>query len=160
MQRPIPLAAVLLTAAALAAAPATLPARAQTAPQPAPSPAVPSPAVPATPTQPALPGVVATTNNPNLAVATIKLESGTRAGKIIGSAVQNEGGERIGSIDDLILSRDDKVIMAIVSVGGFLGLGSKLVAVPWSQLRMEKDYLIMPGATKDGLNAMPNFTYG
>lgn len=154
MQRSLPPAAALLAAAALAAIPAVAPA--QTAPQPAPTPVAPT----TPPAQPALPGVVATTNNPNLAVAAIKLESGTRASKIIGAAVQNEGGERIGSVDELILSREDKIVMAIVSVGGFLGLGSKLVAVPWSQLRMDGDHLVMPGATKDGLTAMPNFTYG
>ena len=105
-------------------------------------------------------GVVATTNNPNLAVSTVKLENGTRASKIIGAAVYNDGSERVGSVDDLIMTRDDRITMAIVSVGGFLGLGSKLVAVPWSQLRMDADKIVMPGVTKDGLNGMPSFTYG
>ncbi len=102
-------------------------------------------------------GVVATTNNPNLAVATIRLESGVRAGKIIGEAVQNEHDDRVGTVDDLILSPESKVTMAIVSVGGFLGMGSKLVAVPWTQLKAQGDHLILPGATKASLNAAPNF---
>ena len=107
----------------------------------------------------ALPGVVATTNNPNLSVATVRLETGMRASKIIGAAVHNEANERVGSIDDLIMTRDDKVTMAVISVGGFLGLGSKLVVVPWSQLRVDGDKVVMQGATKEGLNAMPNFTF-
>jgi sporulation protein YlmC with PRC-barrel domain len=104
-------------------------------------------------------GVVATTNNPNLAVATIKLESGVRAGKIIGEAVQNDQNQRVGTVDDLILSPESKVTMAIVSVGGFLGMGSKLVAVPWQQLTTAGDHLVLPGATKASLNAAPTFQY-
>jgi len=104
-------------------------------------------------------GVVATTNNPNLAVATIRLETGVRAGKIIGEPVQNEHNERVGTVDDLILSPESKVTMAILSVGGFLGMGSKLMAVPWSQLKAAGDHLVLPGATKASLNAAPNFQY-
>ena len=128
-----------------------------TQPQPsttAPSTAASEPSSPSSPT-----GVVATTNNPNLAVATIKLESGVRAGKIIGEPVQNEQNQRVGTVDDLILSPESKVTMAVVSVGGFLGMGSKLVAVPWGQLKAEGDHLVLPGATKASLNAAPNFQY-
>ena len=119
--------------------------------------AQPAPVSPAATSAPG--GVVATTNNPNLAVATVKLESGTRATKLIGSAVYNETNEKVGSIDDLIMTRDDKITVAIIAVGGFLGVGSKLVAVPWQQLRQEADKLVLAGATKDSLNGMPNFQY-
>ena len=105
------------------------------------------------------PGVVATTNNPNLAVATVKLESGSRLSRIIGSAVHNDAGERVGTVDDLIMTGDSRVTMAVIAVGGFLGLGAKLVAVPWSQLRPEAERVVLPGATTDMLNAMPSFTY-
>ena len=51
--------------------------------------------------------------------------------------------------------------MAIVSVGGFLGIGSKLVAIPWSEFRFGKDNRPeLPGASKDSPQAMPAFTYG
>jgi sporulation protein YlmC with PRC-barrel domain len=103
--------------------------------------------------------VVATTNNPNLAVATLKLENGVRASKIIGEAVQNDQNQHIGKVDDLIVTSDDKITMAIVSVGGFLGMGDKLVAVPWQQLKTEGDHLVLPGASKDAMSAAPNFRY-
>jgi hypothetical protein len=46
-------------------------------------------------------------------------------------------------------------------VGGFLGTGGKLVALPYHQLQIDKDNkLLMAGANKDSLNAMPGFTYG
>jgi hypothetical protein len=46
-----------------------------------------------------------------------------------------------------------------VSVGGFLGLGGRLVAIPVEQLRAEKDRLILPGATKEALTKLPEFKY-
>jgi len=62
-------------------------------------------------------------------------------------------------VDDLILSPESKVTMAVVSVGGFLGVGNKLVAVPWQQLKAEGDHLVLPGATKDTMGAAPGFQY-
>lgn len=133
----------------MVAALAVLPAAAQQADQTAaPADAAGSPA-----------GVVATTNNPNLAVASVRLENGIRASKLIGSTVYSEQNERIGMIDDLVMTGDDKVTVAVISVGGFLGLGSKLVAVPFGQLKRDADRVVLPGATKDALNAMPNFVY-
>lgn len=119
---------------------------ASAAPAPAPAPAQPG-------------GLVATTNNPNLSVASVRLENGVRASKVIGSTVYNEQNERVGSVDDLIMTEDDKVTVAVISVGGFLGLGSKLVAVPFGQLKRDADRVVLTGATKDTLNGMPSFVY-
>jgi sporulation protein YlmC with PRC-barrel domain len=104
-------------------------------------------------------GVVATTNNPNLAVATVKLENGTRASKIIGVAVVLDSGEKVGSIDDLVMTEGDKVTVAVVTMGGVLGVGGKLVAIPYSQLKLDADRVLIPGLTKDALTAMPSFVY-
>ena len=85
--------------------------------------------------------MVATTNNPNLAVASVRLENGVRASKLIGAAVYGDGGQQIGSLDDLIMTGGDRITVAIVSVGGFLGYGSKLVAFPYSQLKQDGQHL-------------------
>lgn len=128
--------------------------------QQTPAPAPTTPGTPSSVTPPGNPpGVVATTNNPHLAVATVKLESGTRLSKIIGAAVHNDAGDRVGTVDDLIMTGDSKVTMAVIAVGGFLGLGAKLVAFPWSQLRPEAERIVLPGATTDMLNGMPSFAY-
>ena len=108
---------------------------------------------------PAIPGVVATTNNPNLAVSAVRLESGQRISQIIGASVFNDAGERIGGIDDLVMVEGDKVSVAIIGIGGFLGMGAKLVAVPYQQLKRDGDKLVLPGSTKDTLDAMPSFSY-
>jgi sporulation protein YlmC with PRC-barrel domain len=84
---------------------------------------------------------------------------GHRASKLIGAPVYNEQEERIGSIDDLIISPDRAVSFAVVSVGGFLGLGGRLIVIPVEQLREEKDRLILPGATKEALTKLPEFKY-
>jgi hypothetical protein len=122
------------------------------------------------PDQPKAPPAAATSSpeptgmpkNPDLTVATVKLQGGSRISKLIGSAVYNDQNEKIGSLDDLILKDGNRIVMGVVSVGGFLGMGNKQVAVPYDQLHLETDTdqtKIIPGASKDALNAMPTFTY-
>ena len=84
---------------------------------------------------------------------------GHRASKLIGAPVYNEQDEKVGSIDDLIVTPDRALSYAIVSVGGFLGLGGRLVAIPVEQIRAERDKLILPGATKEELKKVPEFQY-
>jgi PRC-barrel domain len=59
-----------------------------------------------------------------------KLAAGYRASKVIGSSVVNDGNDTIGKIDDLLVSSDGKHPYAVLSVGGFLGKGTRLVVVP------------------------------
>lgn len=79
--------------------------------------------------------------------------------KIMGKPVYNDANEKIGLVDDLIITPDQFVSYAIVGVGGFLGLGRKEVAVPVSLLNDQQGKLVLPGATKDALKAMPQFEY-
>jgi PRC-barrel domain len=67
-----------------------------------------------------------------------RTRGGWRAGRLVGAAVYDEGGQRIGAIDDLILGRDGRVAEAVLSVGGVLGIGAKLVGVPYERLRFEE----------------------
>jgi sporulation protein YlmC with PRC-barrel domain len=88
-----------------------------------------------------------------------------RASKVIGSSVYNDKGEKIGSIDDVILDKNHQASAAVLSVGGFLGLGSKLVEVPYKQLEFgdtrqsSENRVKLPGATKDSLEGMPAYSY-
>jgi sporulation protein YlmC with PRC-barrel domain len=126
--------------------------------QPSPDPPKASPAAPPSPELAGMP------KNPDLTVATVKSQGGSRISKLIGSAVYNDQNEKIGSLDDLIMKDGSRIAMGVVSVGGFLGMGNKLVAVPYDQLHLETDKdqtkITMPGASKEALNAMPTFTYG
>ena len=64
-----------------------------------------------------------------------KLAAGYRASKVIGSNAANSDNETIGKIDDLLVSSDGKDPYAVLSIGGFLGMGSRLVAVPYDSLK-------------------------
>jgi sporulation protein YlmC with PRC-barrel domain len=79
--------------------------------------------------------------------------------QILGHPVYNDTNERVGSIDDVIVTPDKSVSYAIINTGGFLSVAKHDVAVPVSQLKLVGDKLILAGATKDTLKASPPFEY-
>jgi sporulation protein YlmC with PRC-barrel domain len=85
--------------------------------------------------------------------------AGMRAGRIIGAYVYNDADETIGHVDDLMIGDESRVEYAILSVGGFLGLGSQLVAVPFDSLEISDDRILLPGATREELESLPKFEY-
>ena len=84
-----------------------------------------------------------------------------RASKIVGTSVYNDRNESIGSVDDLVLGANGTPTV-VVSVGGFLGIGAKLVAVPFEELRWNgnESRWVIAGATRDSLTSLPVFEYG
>jgi hypothetical protein len=87
-----------------------------------------------------------------------KTETGYRASKIIGSSVVNDANDAIGKVDDIIIGTDGMPYV-VLSVGGFLGVGNKLVVLPYDSLRTKVDKLSMPGASKEALKTLPEFKY-
>jgi len=85
--------------------------------------------------------------------------TGFRASKVVGSTVVNEANETVGTVDDLIVTPAEVVPFAVLSVGGFLGMGTKYVVVPYSALRFQDKKIVLPGATKESLKALPAFKY-
>lgn len=84
-----------------------------------------------------------------------------RTSKLVGASVYNDQNQSIGSIDDVLMSNSDhKAATAVIAVGGFLGIGAKLVSVPFDQLKISDTKVEMPGATKASLQGMPEFHYG
>ncbi|MEM5310126.1 PRC-barrel domain-containing protein [Paraburkholderia sp. JHI869] len=78
---------------------------------------------------------------------------------VLGKPVYNDDNVKIGTVRDLIVAPDGSVSAAIVSAGGFLGVGSHDVAVPIASLDVRQGNLYLPGATKDALKATPAFQY-
>jgi sporulation protein YlmC with PRC-barrel domain len=79
---------------------------------------------------------------------------------MIGSSVVNDSNDTLGKVDDIIVSPDDnKSAYVILSVGGMMGLGTHLVAVPFENMRMSTNKITLPGSTKDSLKALPEFKY-
>src|SRR5205823_3013609 len=58
-------------------------------------------------------------------------ERSHRVSKIIGTEVRTRTGEKVGDIRDLVVDNNGAIKLAIVSTGGFLGVGDRLHAVPW-----------------------------
>ena len=79
-----------------------------------------------------------------------KVAAGYRASKVIGSSVVNDANETIGKIDDLLVTRDGKEPYAVLSIGGFLGMGSHLIVVRYDSLKFADNKIVLPGGTKDG----------
>jgi sporulation protein YlmC with PRC-barrel domain len=59
------------------------------------------------------------------------------ADNLQGQSVTSRNGEHLGSINDLVISRDGRVEYIILSRGGFLGLGTDLVPIPWQAARLQ-----------------------
>ncbi len=118
----------------------------------------------ATPTSPGMPIAGRTT----LGVSTVEMQNvvlGWSALRdVLGKVVYNDQKDRIGKIDDLIITpagaqRAPATSYAIVGVGGFLGIGKHDVAIPMEQIKLLNGQLTLSGATKESLKALPVFEY-
>src|ERR1700751_1452747 len=89
-----------------------------------------------------------------------------RASKVVGLNVYNEKNENVGSINDLLMDKSGAIKAAVISVGGFLGMGARLgaglVAVPFDKIKFSTEpvaYTGMAGAPNAG-GAKPATTTG
>ena len=104
---------------------------------------------------------------PQLGVQLIKVDlsvvaKGYRMSKLIGSNIINDKNEKIGTVDDVIADKDKKQLsFAVLQVGGFLGVGGHLVAVPYDSLVIDDSgqKITLPGASKDELKKLSQFNY-
>lgn len=79
---------------------------------------------------------------------------------IIGMKLENAQKENIGKVTDLILDDQNRVVGAVLSVGGFLGIGDKHVALAWNELQIQgtgNDMVATVNLTKDQLKSAPAF---
>lgn len=85
----------------------------------------------------------------------------SRASDLIGADVYNTQDEDIGEVDDLIVGNDGKISDVVISVGGFLGMGAKLVSVPYEEVQLggENQDRLIYNATKEQLESQPEFKY-
>lgn len=104
------------------------------------------------------PPATAPTATPAVQIATEQF----RASDILGANVKNVAGDTVGEVKDLVILRDQEVLQAVLSVGGFLGMGDKLVVIPYDKLqvrRMDDKVNVMYHTTKADLEGMPKFPY-
>lgn len=155
----------LLSAAALAvmlASPAFAQSTAPTAPSSnMPSATTPSPAAPSGTMAPAAGGAAGSVHSgANAAFISEQMQEQWLASNLIGTKVRGSGDESVGEVNDVLLDRNGNVVGAVIGVGGFLGMGEKDVAVPFSALQMVRnsdgDRLIL-NKSKDELKNAPSF---
>lgn len=85
---------------------------------------------------------------------------GMTAGDLIGKTVVNEQGDEVGEIEDIVIGTSDQTVQAVVSVGGFLGIGDKTVAMSFDELQPgqeENSVLLTSGATVEELKQRPAY---
>lgn len=110
------------------------------------------------------PNNAATTARPSDHNPVLTDNGGLRTSKIVGSSVYNDQDQKVGSVDDVIIGTDHS-LNAVISVGGFLGMGAKMVEVPFDKLQFgntnanSDNRVLMRGATKASLTSMPNYHY-
>ena len=78
---------------------------------------------------------------------------------LLDKTVYNDAGQKVGKVEDLIISPDKDVSYVIVGAGGFIGIGRHDVAIPVTQIQDKAGKLVISGATKDTIKAMPEFVY-
>jgi sporulation protein YlmC with PRC-barrel domain len=82
-----------------------------------------------------------------------------RASKVVGLSVYNNKDESIGSISDLLMDKSGNVKAAVIGVGGFLGMGEHLVAIPFDKIKFVDQPIAPPASAVNtnppGMNA-PN----
>ena len=83
--------------------------------------------------------------------------AGRQVEEIEGMDVEMANDDDIGDVEHVVRGEDGK-IYAVVSVGGFLGIGDKDVAIPLDELQPQEDDLVVPPTmTKDSLKAQPKY---
>ena len=115
-----------------------------------------------TPSRPPSPAPAAAPVDRTVSTGDFNAKGDMGASALIGTKVRNANKESIGKIDEIYLDKDAKVTDVVISVGGFLGVGSKDVAVKWSDIKRGRDgklLVLTTALTKDELKSMPDYKY-
>jgi hypothetical protein len=94
----------------------------------------------------------ATGDRPAMAPATASdsasssFQGNWRASKLVGLSVYNDANESLGSINDLLTDKDGNIKAVIIGVGGFLGVGEHLVALPFEKVKFVNEPVAYTGA--------------
>lgn len=86
------------------------------------------------------------------------VDHGYRTSQLLGKSVQNDKDQKIGTLDDLVVTQDH-ALFGILQVGAFLGLGGHLIAIPYDSLTISDDgrKIMLAGASKEALGKLPQY---
>lgn len=89
------------------------------------------------------------------------VDHGYRVSKLLGKSVENDKDQKIGTLDDLVVTTNH-ALFGVLQVGAFLGLGGHLIAIPYDNLNISDDgrKIILAGASKEELGKLPEYQEG
>jgi sporulation protein YlmC with PRC-barrel domain len=90
----------------------------------------------------------ATTDRANMAPAAASdssFQGNWRASKVVGVGVYNDNNESLGSINDLLTDQNGNIKAVVIGVGGFLGVGEHLVAIPFDKIKFVNEPVAYTG---------------
>jgi sporulation protein YlmC with PRC-barrel domain len=88
-----------------------------------------------------------TSSTPPAATSSSSYQGDWRASKLVGLSVYNNNNENIGSINDILTDKSGSIKAVVIGVGGFLGLGEHLVAMPFDQIKFVDEPIAYTGAS-------------
>ncbi len=77
-----------------------------------------------------------------------------RTSKVVGLNVYNEANESLGSINDLLTDKEGNIKAVVIGVGGFLGVGEHLIAVPYDKIKFVNEPVATTSASAGGSSGM------
>jgi sporulation protein YlmC with PRC-barrel domain len=86
--------------------------------------------------------------------------AGVRGEELMDKPVYGAGGEEIGDVENVVVSRQDRAGALVVGVGGFLGIGERQIAIPLDQVRMGPDGRLVTDFDKQRVSQMPAYDAG
>jgi sporulation protein YlmC with PRC-barrel domain len=118
-----------------------------------------------TTTDPVTPPAATSTTTESVQFTSTAGASQMAVSKLTGTDVRNAAGENLGDVNDVLVDNTGMPTVAIIGVGGFLGLGEKNVGVPFKALQFTTNNetnarVARLDVTKEALKAAPPFVYG
>ncbi|MGM4892962.1 PRC-barrel domain-containing protein [Tardiphaga sp. 839_C3_N1_4] len=103
------------------------------------------------------PSATTTTTTPAAAPVTASdttFNGNWRTSKVVGLSVYNEANESLGSINDLLTDKQGNIKAVVIGVGGFLGVGEHLIAVPYDKIKFVNEPVSTMASSTGGSSGM------
>jgi PRC-barrel domain len=113
------------------------------------------------PRAPSAPPSLATVQTTEATEPSVTVLGSRQAQSVLGRDVRSSAGENMGRIVDVIVDRSGRVRAAVIDFGGFLGVGSRKIAVDWNALSFDRDTgkrdVVTLELTRDQVKAAPEY---
>lgn len=83
-----------------------------------------------------------------------------KGARLIGADLVNSTNDKLGDVDEVLVTTDGRVNAVVVAMGGVMGLGERKVVVPWERLRFSSqgsDLVVKTDVSRETLDAMPEY---